>query len=91
MEHYATLHATLKSFAAGAETFLMIVAAGLILYAVMVAAVLRKIEAWGRSMEKSAAMWERECQEHKISLAIDSRRREEEHARWMKALNARRR
>ena len=91
MEHYATLHASLKSFVAGAETFLMIVAAGLLLYAVLVAAVIRELHLWGRDMEKSAALWEREHQEYMISLEMDARRRQEEHARWMKALNARRR
>ena len=69
--------------------FLAIVAVMLVIYVGMAVAVLRKLEAWGRSMEKSAALWEREHQEYMISLEMDARRREKEHARWMRGLNAR--
>ena len=91
MEEHAIFSATLASSAAPVRTFLIIVAAGLILYAVMVAAVLWKLHRWGRDMEERAALWERTHQEYMISLKIDAWRRQEEHARWMKGLDARRR
>ena len=91
MEDHAIFAATLASSAAPVRTFLIIVAAGLILYAVPVAAVLRKLHRWGRDMEEWAALWEREHQEYTIARKIDAWRRQEDHARWMRGLNARRR
>ena len=79
-------------------TFLTIVAVLLVVYVGMVVGVLRQLEAWGRRMEKSAAMHEREQQEYMIGRAMasrqrkeDRRRQQEEHARRMKALDARQR
>ena len=91
MEHYATLSGALESFAGGAETFFIVVFAGLALYAAMVVAVILEINAWGRRTDKSAARQERRHQEYRISLAISRRRQREEHARRMEALNARQR
>ena len=42
-------------------------------------------------MEERAALWERQHQEYTIARKIDARRRQEDHARWMKGLDARRR
>ena len=91
MEDHAIYTATLASSAAPVRTFLIIVAAGLVLYAVMVAAVIRELNKWGRDMEKRAARWERQHQEYMISLELDARRHRVEHERWMRGLDARRR
>jgi len=73
------------------QTFFIAVAVGLILYAVLVAAVVRELHRWGRDMDKRAARWEREHQERMIAFEMDARRRRKDHERSMKRLNARRR
>ena len=91
MEDHAIFAATLASSAAPVRTFLIIVAGGLVLHIAMLVAVMRKLHRWGRDMEERAALWERERQEYMVSQEIDARRREEDHARWLRGLNARRR
>ena len=70
---------------------MILVAGGLVLYVAMAAVVIRKLEAWGRDMDKRAARWEREHQERMIAFTMDARRRREDHERFMRRLNARRR
>ena len=73
------------------QIFLIAVAGGMVLHVAMLVALILKIEAWGRDMEKRSARREREHQEYMVSLKIDARRRSEDHERFMKRLNARRR
>ena len=73
------------------EIFFIAVAVGLVLYVAMVAAVVRELNKWGRDMDKRAALGEREHQERVIAFELDARRRAEDHERFMKRLNARRR
>ena len=73
------------------QIFFILVAVGLILYAVLVAAVIRELRKWGRDMDKRAALGEREHQERMVAFEVDARRRRKDHERFMKRLNARRR
>ena len=73
------------------QIFFILVAAGMVLYAVLVAAVFRELHRWGRDMDKRAALGEREHQERMIASKMDARRRREDHERFMRRLNAHRR
>ena len=57
------------------QIFFIAVAVGLMLYAVLVAAVIRELHKWGRDIEKCAALGEREHQERMIAFEMDARRR----------------
>ena len=70
---------------------MILVAGCLVLYVAMVVAVVQKLEAWGRDMDKRAARWEREHQEYMISLEKDARRWRKDRERFTKRLSARRR
>ena len=67
----------------------ILMAAGMVLYVVTVAAVFRELHRWGRDMDKRAARREREHQEYMISFELDARRRQAEHEEFMKRLNSR--
>ena len=91
MQDHAAYSAALASSTEAVPTMLIILVAGLVLYFVLVAAVIREIHKWGRDMEKRAARLERQHQEYMISSELDARRRRLELARLMRGLNARRR
>lgn len=91
MEDHALLAAALEASAAPARTFLVMVAAGSVLYLALLAAVIRELNKMDRDRDKRAASWEREHQEYMVDRRIDARRREVEHARRMRDLDARRR
>ena len=91
MQDHEILAATLASSTAAVRALFIIMAAWLVLYVVLLAAVIREIHKWGRDMEKRAARLERQHQEYMISSELDARRRRVEHARLMRGLNARRR
>ena len=90
MEDHAILAAALASSTAPARTFLVMVAAGLGLYAALVALVFRELNKMDRDRDKRAAWWEREHREYMVDRQIEARRREVEHARRMRDLHARR-
>lgn len=58
MEYYAIFAAALASSTAGAERFLIVVLAGLVLFAGLVAAVIREFHALDRRIERWAALGE---------------------------------
>ena len=89
MEHYAIFAAALASSAAGAERFLIVMLAGLVLFAGLLAAVIREFHALGRRIERWAALGERRHQETMIALEMDERRRRKDHEKFMKRLDAR--
>jgi len=91
MEDQAIYSAALASSTEAVPTMRIILVAGLVLYVVLVAAVIRELHKWGRYMEKRAARLERQHQEYMISSELDARRRRVELARLMRGLNARRR
>ena len=91
MEYYAIFAAALASSAAGAERLFLVLLAGLALYAGLLAAVIREFRALDRRIERWAALEERRHQEYIIFLKMDARRRREDHEKFMKRLNARRR
>ena len=73
------------------EIALIATAGFLVVALVVTVAIVLDIRAWSHRMDERAAMREREHQEHMISLEMDARRRQREHARWMRGLDARRR
>ena len=91
MEDQAIYSVTLASSTEAVPTMRIILVAGLVVYFVLLAAVIREIHKWGRDMEKRAARLERQHQEYMISSELDARRRRMELARLMRGLNARRR
>lgn len=91
MAYFAIFAAAVAASSSKMQIFFIIVAAGMILYVAMVAAVIRELHKWGRDMDKRTARWEREHQEYMISFELDARRRQVEHEKFMKRLNARRR
>lgn len=90
MEYHAIFAAALASSAAGAERFLVLLLAGLVLYAGLLAAVIREFHALGRRIDRWAALGERRHQEYMIFLQMDARRRRKDHEKFMKRLDARR-
>ena len=91
MEDHAVHAATLASSTALVPIVLIILAAWVVLYLVMVAVVVRELHLWGRDMDKRAARWERQRQEYMISSELAARRCRVEHARRMRGFDARRR
>ncbi len=87
MEYVAIFAAAVAASSAKMQIFFILVAGLLLLYVAMVAAVLRELNRWGRDMDKRAARWERKHQEHMIASMM----RREEHEKFMKRLDARRR
>ena len=73
------------------QIFFILVAAGMVLYVAVLVAVFRELHRLGRDMDKRAALGEREHQERMIASKMDARRRREDHDRFMRRLNARRR
>ena len=68
------------------DAAMMTLGAFLVVYVALVVAVLLQIRSWSRDSEKRAEEHERRHQETMVDLAISSLRREEEHARRMRAL-----
>ncbi len=91
MEEQAALAATLAASAAPVETFCLILAAGLGLHTLAVAACIGMIFRWNRDMKTWRARGERQHREDMIASDIDMRRRREERAGWMTDPDARRR
>ncbi len=91
MEYVAIVAAAVAASSAKMQIFFILIAGLALLYLAMVAAVLRELNRWGRDMDKRAARWERKHQEHMIASMMDERRRQEDHERFMKRLDARRR
>ena len=91
MEYVAIFAAAVAASSAKMQIFFILVAGGLLLYVAMVLAALREINRWGRDMDKRAALRQREHREYMIASKMDERRRQEEHERIMRRLNARRR
>ena len=87
MEYFAIFAAAVAVSSSKMQIFFILVAGGLLLYVAMVAAVIRELNRWGRDMDKRAARGEREHQEYMIASMM----RREEHEKFMKRLNARRR
>ena len=87
MEYSAIFAAAVAASSSKMQIFFILVAGGLILYVAMVVAVFRELHRWGRDMNKRAALGEREHQERMIASMM----RREDHERFMKRLDARRR
>ena len=91
MEYFAIFAAAVAASSTKMQIFFILIAGLALLYVAMVFACLRELNRWGRDMDKRAARWERKHQEHMIALEMDARRRREEHEKFMRRLNARRR
>ena len=91
MEEQTALAATLAASAAPVRTFEVILAAGLGLHTLVVAACIGIIFRWHRDMKTWRARGERQHQEDMIAFEIDARRRREERKGWMTNPDARRR
>ena len=91
MEDRTVHSATLASSAAPVPVALIVLAAGVVLYPVMVVVVIRELRNWGRDMDKRAARRERQHREYMVSFELDARRSRMEHARRMRRPDARRR
>ena len=77
MEDQTVFTATLATSAAPLRTFHVILAAGLVLHAVVVAVSIGIILRWGRDMKTWRARREREHQEYMVARAIEALRRRE--------------
>ena len=63
------------------QAFFIILAAFLVLYVAMFAAVIRALNKWGRDMDERAALGERRHQEDIIASMMNQWRRREDHER----------
>ena len=91
MECFAIFAAAMAASSSKMRIFFILMAGSLILNVVLAAAVFRELQRWSRDMDKGAALWEREHREYVIASKMDEQRRWEDHDKFMKRLNARRR